>query len=108
MPSRFEGWGLAAVEASAAGKAVVATRIPGLADAVRDGETGILVEPESASALASGLRRLLEDPRERRRLGRSGRRWAERFTWDRVSAAQEEIYHLVTRTEPGSGSPCHG
>jgi glycosyltransferase involved in cell wall biosynthesis len=50
-PSRYEGWGMAAVEASASAKAVLGTRIEGLRDAVVDGETGLLVEPGSAQAL---------------------------------------------------------
>jgi glycosyltransferase involved in cell wall biosynthesis len=92
MPSRFEGWGIVALEAGAAGKAVLGTRIPGLVDAVRDGETGLLVPPENAEALARGMRRLLDEPETRKVLGDAGRRWARRFTWDQVSRDQEAVY----------------
>jgi glycosyltransferase involved in cell wall biosynthesis len=90
--SRYEGWCIAAVEASAASKAVIGTRIPGLIDAIRDGETGLLVEPENADALADAILRLCEDKDLRSTLGRSGRAWAERFSWDRVARDQEAVY----------------
>jgi len=92
MPSRYEGWGIVAVEAAAAGKAVLGTRISGLRDAVRDGETGILVEPGDAGELVHGMRALLDNPQKRRALGQAGREWARPFDWDRLALAQEEIY----------------
>ena len=52
----------------AAGRAIVASRVGGLADAVVDGRTGLLVEPEDEAALAAALRRVVEDPRLRERL----------------------------------------
>ncbi len=91
-PSRYEGWGIAAVEASAAGKAVLGSRIDGLRDAVRDGETGVLVDPGSVDHLEKGMRRLLNDPPLRRSLGEQGRIWARRFDWDRVALDQEAVY----------------
>lgn len=91
MPSRYEGWGIVAVEAAAAGKAVLGTRISGLVDAVREGETGLLVEPDSVAELESGMRRLLGDEAMRRSMGASGRAWARRFDWDRIAADQEEV-----------------
>jgi len=92
MPSRYEGWGIGAVEAAAAGKAVVGTRISGLADAVRDGETGLLAESGDAKGLAQRMRRLLDDDQQRKKLGESGRQWARRFDWDRLARDQEEVY----------------
>ena len=92
MPSRYEGWGIVAVEAAAAGKAVVGTRISGLRDAVRDGETGILVEAGDVEGLVRGMRMLLGDSQQRRRLGEKGREWARQFDWERLAQAQEEVY----------------
>jgi len=92
MPSRYEGWGIAAVEAQAAGKTVLATRISGLKDAVRDGETGVLVEAGDAGALATGMRTMLEDKEMRQQLGRNARDWARNFDWDRLASDQEEVY----------------
>ena len=94
-PSRYEGWCIAAVEASAAGKAVVGTRIPGLVDAVRDGETGLLAEAEDVEGIAGAMLRLLREPGLRAQLGGAGRRWAQRFRWDRIAAEQEKVYEEV-------------
>jgi len=91
-PSRYEGWCIAAIEASAAGKAVVGTRIPGLRDAVKHGETGLLAEPGDVDGIADAMRTLIADPDLRRKLGRRGREWAEHFTWDRITDAQEQVY----------------
>ncbi|MDP6778281.1 MAG: glycosyltransferase family 4 protein [Candidatus Latescibacteria bacterium] len=98
-PSRYEGWGIAALEASAAGKAVVGSDIPGLADAVRRDETGLLVPPEDVDALAEAMGRLLRDPALTRSLGQAGRRWAGRFRWDQVAHEQERVY------EQAAGNP---
>jgi glycosyltransferase involved in cell wall biosynthesis len=94
-PSRYEGWCIAAVEASAAGKAVVGTRIPGLQDAVRHDETGLLVESGNVDEIAGAMRTLIENPELRRSLGRQGRKWSEQFTWDRIALAQEQVYQDV-------------
>ena len=92
MPSRYEGWGMVAVEAAAAGKAVVGTDISGLRDAIREGETGVLVPPGDVSALAGGMRVLVEDDQLRRLLGSQGRSWARNFNWDRLAREQEAVY----------------
>ena len=92
VPSRYEGWGIAAVEAGAAGKAVIGSDIPGLTDAVRRDQTGLLVPPGDVDALAEAMERLIRDPALRRTLGEEGRRWARRFTWDRVAQEQERVY----------------
>lgn len=91
-PSRYEGWCIAAIEASAAGKAVVGTRIPGLRDAVKHGETGLLAESGDVDGIADAMRSLIVDQDLRRKLGNQGRIWAERFTWDKIAAAQEQVY----------------
>ena len=64
VPSRYEGWCMVAVEAAAAGKAVLGTDIDGLRDAVRHDETGVLVPPEDVGALAEGMRALIADDSE--------------------------------------------
>ena len=92
-PSRYEGWCIAAIEASAASKAVVGTRIPGLQDAVRHEETGLLVESENIDELAEAMQTLIESPDLRRKLGKQGRQWSEQFTWDRIALSQERVYN---------------
>ena len=80
----LRGWGIAAVEAQAAGKAVLARKLADLQDAVRHGETGHLVVPEDVSALADGMRYLLdsesvraqmEEGLERGRVASIGTNW---------------------------------
>jgi len=81
-----EGFGISLVEASASGLAVVGGRSGGVPDAVRDGETGILVDPDQPAAVAAGVNRLLGDPELRKRLGAAGRKAVETyFNWDRVA-----------------------
>lgn len=95
MPSRFEGWGITAIEAAASGKAVIGTAIAGLSDAIRDGETGMLVPPDSPDALSDRLLHLIDNPDERHRLGANGRLYARQFDWSTVSE-EEEQYCLST------------
>lgn len=92
MPSRYEGWGIAAVEAQAAGKAVLATQISGLQDAVRHGETGHLVVPDNVSALADGMRYLLDNEPVRAQMEGRAQAWARRFDWDQLALGQEGVY----------------
>jgi len=95
MPSRFEGWGITAVEANAAAKPVVGTKIWGLAEAVAEGRTGLLVEPESSEKLAAAMERLLEDEALRRDLGKEGRTWANTFSWKTIAEEQLAFYRSV-------------
>lgn len=82
-----EGFGIACVEASACGLPVIATRSGGLPEAVREGETGLLVEPDDPSALAKPVIRVLQDDGLRHKLGSGGRAAVERYyNWDRVTA----------------------
>jgi glycosyltransferase involved in cell wall biosynthesis len=83
-------WGepfpLAVLEAMAAGLPVVATRIGGLPESIKDGETGLLVEPNDAATLADAIVRLLSDPELRKSMGKAARRRAvELFSWERVA-----------------------
>jgi glycosyltransferase involved in cell wall biosynthesis len=77
VPDRVGAGVNAALEALAAGRPVVASRLPQLAEVVRDGEEGLLVPPADPAALARQTRRLLDDAGLRGRLGEAGRRRAE-------------------------------
>ncbi len=80
-----EGFGIALLEASASGKPVVAGRSGGMPDAVREGETGLLVNPEDPEDVARIVASLLNDPARGQTLGAGGRRAVESFyNWPRV------------------------
>lgn len=78
-----EPFGIVAVEAMAAGKPVIATRVGGLQGIVQDGVTGYLIEPSDCYALADRLEQLLESDSLRDTMGAAGRkRMLEEYTWD--------------------------
>lgn len=92
LPSRSETFGLAVLEAMALGKPVVATRVGGLPELVRDGETGILVDFTAAS-LAHALKELLTSAELRNRLGQTARTFACQFyTPERMVRHIEAVY----------------
>jgi glycosyltransferase involved in cell wall biosynthesis len=86
VPSRREGYGMVAREAMAHGRAVVATDVGGLRDAIDDGVDGLLVPPRDVAALRAALESLLGDPQLRSRLGAAARAKAER-EWSREAMA---------------------
>ena len=95
--TRVEGFGVALAEASACGLPVVAGRSGGLAEAVRDGETGFVVDPDDPAAVAAALFRLLTDQLLARRLGQAGRKAVETYyNWDRVIRDLREIESQVS------------
>jgi glycogen synthase len=89
-PSRFEGWGIAALEANAAGKAVLVSRADGFLDSIKEGYSGLMAPIEDKEALAAGLERLISDAPLRRELGRNAREWALRFTWDGIAERERK------------------
>jgi glycosyltransferase involved in cell wall biosynthesis len=92
-PSEREGFGLAAAEAMAFGRPVVAAAGGALLELVEDGVTGILVPPRDAAALREAVERLLADPELRERLGREARtRARECFGWDGVIEETLAVY----------------
>ncbi len=92
VPSRYEPFGLVALEAMAAGTCVVATRTGGLTQTVRDGVTGRLVDVGDVNGLAATLHELLVDQAQRARLARAGRDAARRQGWDEVASRTLEVY----------------
>ena len=95
--SRVEGFGVALAEASASGLPVIAGQSGGLAEAVHDGETGLVVNPDDAEAVAAALKRLLGDQLLARRLGQAGRKSIETYyNWDRVIRDLRDIESQVS------------
>jgi glycosyltransferase involved in cell wall biosynthesis len=98
LPSTWEGFGVAAVEASATGLPVVATNVFGIPDAVQDGVTGLLVPPRDPASLAEAIGRLVEDASLRRRLGDAGRQFVSRhYDWHGNAGQMASIYERLLR-----------
>ncbi len=89
----IEGFGIVAIEASAAGLPVVASRLQGIQEAVREGENGILLPWEDVDAFIRVLLDLIRDAEKRKELGERGRRYtAEHFSWDRIAGLYSERF----------------
>lgn len=99
MPSLFEGLGVAALEAMAAGKPVVATRVGGLTESVLDGVTGFLVPPRDSASLASAIAKLVRAPALAEAMGQQGRdRARQHFSLQNMARQNESYYHELLRT----------
>lgn len=94
MPSRYETFGLTALEALACGTPVLAFGIPCLRETIPSG-CGILVEPFDTSAYGERLRELLADADRCAEMGRLGRAFAAGFSWDAIAAEQGAVYERV-------------
>tara|TARA_B100000029_G_scaffold389840_1_gene386338 strand:- start:36173 stop:37288 length:1116 start_codon:yes stop_codon:yes gene_type:complete len=90
-PSNKEGWGITVIEANACGTPVVATEVPGLSEAVLDGETGVLTPLADPNAMAEGLIRLLNNRRERERLAQNAIVRSRLYDWDNTAQKTVEI-----------------
>ena len=69
-------------------------------DAVQEGKTGLLVESENVSELATAMQEMITNHDLRQKLGRQGREWADQFTWDKIAAAQERVYINILNARP--------
>jgi glycosyltransferase involved in cell wall biosynthesis len=94
LPSLHEGLGVAALEAMAAGKPVVASRVGGLAESIANGVTGLLTPPCDAQALSNAIARLIADPSLARSMGqRASVHVREHFALDQMAARNEAYYY---------------
>jgi spore coat protein SA len=102
MPSLEEGFGLPLAEAMASGLPTVASRTGGMTEIVVEGETGFLVPPGDADALADALIRVLADPELARRLGDAGRaRAVERYSWDVIADGTVALHRRLLEAPRG-------
>ena len=102
QPSTYrEGLPKSALEAMAAGKPLVATNVPGCREAVVDGQTGFLVPPGDASALAAGLKKLIASPELRARMGAAARaRAVQEFSSPHICAQTLLVYAALVPGDP--------
>jgi glycosyltransferase involved in cell wall biosynthesis len=104
LPSLYEGSSLAVLEAMAARRAVVSSAIGGTAELIADGESGLLVPPGDAEALATALRRLLDDPSLRKALAARARARAEaEFSREAMAQRVEGVYKELLGDGPKHG-----
>ncbi len=83
--SSKEGWGLTVIEANACGTPVLASNVPGLRDAIRENETGLLYRYGDIAELSSKMEMLVHDAALRERLSREAHRWSQTFDWQAVA-----------------------
>ncbi len=96
LPSHFEAFGVAVLEAMAWGKPVVATRVGGIPEVLEDGVHGLLVPPHDPSALAAALQGLLADRQLGLRMGLAGKAHVrERFGADEVLSSLAQLYEQL-------------
>jgi len=96
LPSLFESFGISLIEAMAMERPVISTKIRGVKDVVKEDETGFLVPPMNANALAKEILHLLNDEKLAVKLGRNGRKHVEdRFDWKKIAKKVVHIYETV-------------
>jgi glycosyltransferase involved in cell wall biosynthesis len=107
MPSLQEGLGVAALEAMAAGRPVVASRVGGLAESVLDGTTGLLVPPRDPAALAEAIAQLASSQALAQAMGKQGRdRVRREFSLENMAGQNESYYYELVQRPAYDPSRC--
>jgi glycogen(starch) synthase len=107
LPSRYEPFGIVALEAAAAGAPLVASTTGGLSEVVINNETGLAFPPGDVAALSTAVRAVLDDPvGADRRARRAKSRLRDDFNWHTIAAATAEVYRTAeVRDHPALGRP---
>ncbi|MBI4280935.1 glycosyltransferase family 4 protein [Candidatus Uhrbacteria bacterium] len=95
FPSRYEGFGLPALEAMSMGTPVITSKVSSLPEVV--GEAGILIDPDHEEEIQKAMEELLTNESLRQQLGEAGRRRAEQFTWMKTAERTLEIYRQAAK-----------
>jgi glycosyltransferase involved in cell wall biosynthesis len=93
FPSTYEGFGLVALEAMSQGLPIVTTPVGCAPETVRDGDTGLIVPSRDSAAIASAVRRLMDDPALRRRMGAAAAAAVSLMSWRRTAELTVDVYH---------------
>ncbi len=96
LSSLNEGLGRVLLEAMAAGRPVVATKVGGVPEVVKDGITGILVPPSDPEEMSSAIMKILTNPEMADAMGEEGRKWAERFDIQNAVEKLESLYRNLS------------
>lgn len=94
-----ESFGIVSLEAMAYGIPAVASKIGGIPDVVKDEENGLLVPPRDSEALADAIIYLLENDDVREKMGKSGRKKVEDYSWEKIAKMTEKVYEVVINNE---------
>ena len=94
-----ESFGIVNLEAMACGIPIVASRIGGVPDVIKDGENGLLVPPKYVNSLASSIIYLLENEGVRRKMGKNAKEIVKNFTWNKVAKMVRKLYKFVLSGE---------
>jgi glycosyltransferase involved in cell wall biosynthesis len=101
MPSLTEAFGVAALEASACGRPVIASNVGGVPEVVLDGTTGILVPPKDPHKLAEAIINLAQDARAREKMGKAGYEFVkQRYSWERSLDMMGDLYERLINEKP--------
>ena len=92
LPSLNEGMGRVLVEAMAAGKPIVASKVGGIPDLVKDGHNGFLVKPGDVSDLSFAIKKLLDDKKMREEMGKKGRAMAKDYSVEKMVDKIDALY----------------
>ncbi|MEE8472799.1 MAG: glycosyltransferase family 4 protein [Dehalococcoidia bacterium] len=93
LPSEYEAFGIVLLEAMAAGRPVIASRVGGTTDIVQDGQTGLLVDGKDPGQLAQAIIRLLRDREEAAKLGERAREYViGKYSWDSLVERTLQVY----------------
>ncbi|TET11793.1 glycosyltransferase, partial [Candidatus Aerophobetes bacterium] len=97
LPSLYEGLPNVIVEAMSVGVPVIATRVGGVPDVIKDGETGLLVEPGRVEELAISIKKLIEDDNLRRKMSKNCLEEAKKYSWDHVVERFEDLIERIVK-----------
>ncbi len=105
MPRRVEGFGLAYLEAAAQGTPAVGFRSGAVGEVVQDQQTGLLIPEGDVEALSHALEKLLTDDSLHASMGKQGRDWAAKFTWDKCAGMTFTPLEKAMRSPAPSAPP---